>query len=179
MRKTLLPTVAVLLLAGTTACSEATSEPTAVQTEALVASAPAWTPSDLTRDLQVDEATRSRIEAGIQALHASMIELHGRHATAGTLEGEARAAYVADMKTEMQAIHEQHSALWDSLDPEVQAALAARIHERMSEHDDETTSSLHERMRRMHGGDHDAGEHGGDHGTGKHGGDHGTSGSGH
>ncbi|MGH7448066.1 MAG: hypothetical protein ACREK1_04930, partial [Longimicrobiales bacterium] len=95
MRNTLLTTLATLAVAAATACSEAASEPTAVETEALVASATAWTPADLTRDLQVDDATRQQIEAGIQALHTSMLELRGRHETAQTLEGDARAAYMA------------------------------------------------------------------------------------
>lgn len=157
MKHTLLRTLAALAVAAMTACSEAASEPTAVQTEAPLASATAWTPEDLTRDLQVDDATRQQIEAGIQALHTSLIELHRRHETVQTLAGEAREAYVADMKADMQELHEQHSALWNSLDPSVQETLAARLHERMGEHHDgETTSSLHERMRRLHGGDHGA-----------------------
>ncbi|MGH7481565.1 MAG: hypothetical protein ACRELV_05375 [Longimicrobiales bacterium] len=156
MKHSLFPALATLALAATTACSDAASEPIAVDTEALVASATAWTPSDLTRDLQVDDATREKIEAGLQALHASMVELHDRHETAQTLKGEARDAYVADLKADMQELHEQHRALWESLDPAVKEALAARLHQRMREHDGETASSLHERMRRLHGGDHGA-----------------------
>ena len=89
MRKAML---AVLALAAATACSEAASEPTTVETEALIASAATWTPSDLTRGLRVDDATRQRIEAGVQALHASMLELHERHRKVEDLEGAARAA---------------------------------------------------------------------------------------
>lgn len=165
MRRTLLPTLAALTLAATTACAEAGSEPTAVETDALLASVTAWTPADLTRDLQVDDATRQRIEAGVQALHASMIELHDRHQKAAPLEGAARDTYLADLHADMKELHEQHIELWESLDPEVRKVLAARMHERMREHHgDETANSLHERMRRMHGGDHDA-DHA-DHGAG-------------
>lgn len=154
MRHTLIPTLATLALAATTACSEAASEPTAVETEALLATATAWTPADITRDLQVDEATRQKIEAGVQALHASMIELHARYEAVENLAGEARAGYEAALETDVRELHAQHGALWNSLDPEVREALAARLHARMREHEDETTTSLHERMRRMHGGDH-------------------------
>lgn len=169
MRRTLIPTLAALTLAATTACAEAASEPTAVETDALLASVTAWTPADLTRDLQVDDATRQEIEAAVRALHASMIELHDRHEKAGTLDGAARDAYLADLHADMKELHEQHIVLWESLDPEVRTVLAARMHERMREHHgDETANSLHERMRRMHGGDHDADHaaHDADHGAG-------------
>lgn len=175
MRNALVAAVATLAVAATTACSEAASEPTAVETEALVATATSWTPSDLTHDLPVDDATRQQIEDGLRSLHASLLELHGRHETARTLEGEARAAHLDEMKADMEALHEQHRAVWDSLDPAVKELLAARLHERMREHHDDATSShheqmrehhgddeaarsLHERMRRMHGGAHGAGE---------------------
>lgn len=154
MKQALLSMVATLTLAATTACSEAASEPTAVQTEALVASAPAWTATDLTRDLQVDEATRVKIEAGVQALHTSMVELHARHETLETLEGEARAAYAASLKADMQKLHEEHRVLWETLDPAVRETLAARFHEQMGDHDAGPMKSMHERMRRLHGGDH-------------------------
>jgi hypothetical protein len=59
-----------------------------------------------------------------------------------------------DLQADMQTLHEQHKALWDSLDPAVQQTLTSRLHEQMRKHDNDDTSSLHERMRRMHGGDH-------------------------
>jgi hypothetical protein len=154
MRKALLATFAVAAL---TACSEAASEPSAVETEALIATAAAWTPADLTRGLQVDDATRREIEAGVTALHAAMLDLHARHEKAGTLEGGARAAYMAELQADVETIHEQHRALWESLDPAVREALAERFHERLHEQDDGPTKSLHERMRRMHGGNDGAG----------------------
>jgi hypothetical protein len=160
MKHVLLPMVATLTLAATTACSEAASEPTAVQTEALVASAHSWTATDLTRDLQVDEATRRKIEAGVQALHTSMVELHARHEALATLDGEARAAYAANLQADMQELHEEHRSLWESLDPAVRETLAARFHDQMREHDVGAMKSMHERMRRLHGG-----EHGGDAGN--------------
>jgi hypothetical protein len=156
MRHALITTLATLAVA-TTACSEAASEPTAVETEALLASATAWTPSDLTRDLPVDDATRQKLEAGVQSLHASLLEMHARHERAHALEGDARDAYLAEVKAEMQELHEQHRVLWDSLDPAVRETIASRMHERMAAHDRGALKSLHERMKRMHGGDHDAG----------------------
>jgi hypothetical protein len=152
MKHALIPTLSVLTLAATTACSEAASEPTAVDTAGLVATATDWTPSDLTRDLPVDEQTRRQIEAGVQALHASMVELHARHENVEALEGEARAAYVAELKADMQEIHEEHSALWESLDPAVRETLAARFHEQMREHQGGTMKAVHDRMRQLHGG---------------------------
>lgn len=165
MRRNLLPTLA-LALAATTACAEAASEPTAVATDAMLASVTAWTPADLTRNLQVDDATRQEIEAAVGALHASMVELHERHEHAATLQGTARDEYLADLHADMQELHEQHTTLWESLDPAVKEILAARIHERMREHhDDDSMRSFHERMRRLHGSDHaaDHAEHGADH----------------
>lgn len=157
MRHPLRSTLAVLAAISTAACSEAASEPTAVDTETLVATAADWTPADLTRDLPVDAATQQRIDADVQAMHASMLEVHERHATAGTLEGAARDAYLADLAADMAALHEQHSVLWDSLDPAVQEMLASRFHEQMREqHGVDGAMSLHDRMRRLHGGDHAA-----------------------
>ncbi|HSK19205.1 MAG TPA: hypothetical protein VK912_08695 [Longimicrobiales bacterium] len=161
MRHALLTTIATLAVISTAACSEAASEPTAVDTEALVATAADWTPADLTRDLPVDAATQQRIDAGIQAMHSSMLELHARHATAGTLEGAARAAYLEELGADMQALHEQHRALWDSLDPAVQETLASRFHEQMRDHHgDDEAMSLHDRLRSMHGSDHAPGNAG-------------------
>ena len=155
MRHALLTTFATLVVISTAACTDSASEPTAVDTEALVAAAADWTPANLTRDLPVDAATQQRIDAGIQTMHASMLELHARYATAGTLEGAAREAYLAELSADMQALHEQHGALWNSLDPAVQQILASRFHEQMREHHgDDDAMSLHERMRRMHGGRH-------------------------
>lgn len=155
MRHLRFTTFAAIAAITTAACSEAASEPTAVSTETLVASATDWTPADLTRDLPVDAATQQRIDAGVQAMHASMLELHARHATAATLEGAARDAYLADLEGDMQALHEQHRQLWDSLDPAVQETLASRFHEQKgAQHGDDEAMSLHERMRRMHGGGH-------------------------
>lgn len=153
MRNALLVTFVV---AAATACSETTPEPTTVETRALIASASTWTPSELTRDLEVDDATRQEIEAGVQALHASMVDVHERHRKAANLEGDARVAHMADLDADVRALHEQHKALWGSLDPAVREALATRLHERMDDHDDGTLTSLHERLRRMHGGDHGA-----------------------
>ena len=157
MRHALITTLATLAVAAVTACSESASEPTAVETDLLLASATAWTPADLTRDLPVDDATRQKIEAGVQSLHASMLELHGRHETAQTLAGEARAEYVADLKADMLKLHEQHRTVWATLDPEVRQLLASRLHERLDAHGDGAMRSLHERLKRMHAGDHDAG----------------------
>lgn len=152
MRKALFPAVAILVMAATTACSGPASEPTAVDTAALIETADAWTPAAVTSDLQVDEATRQEIEAGLRTLHASLLDLRARHEAAEALDGSARAAYMAELEEEVRAIHEQHKALWDSLDPAVREALAARLHERMrEEHDDPSMKSLHERMRRLHG----------------------------
>jgi hypothetical protein len=153
MRNVLLPAVAMFALVGTTACTKAASEPAGVDTEALVESASAWTPSDITRDLAVDGATRQRIEDALTSLHTSLKEMHERHQAVHGMEGEARAAQVAELEAEMQRLHEQHKALWDSLDPDVQKALAARLHERMADHHGEEAGTLHERLRRLHHGD--------------------------
>jgi hypothetical protein len=158
MRHAPIITLATLAVAATAGCSETGSQPpTAVETEAVIASASAWMPSDLTRDLQVDNATRQKIEAGVQALHAAMLAVHERYEKAETLKGNARVTYMDDLNADIQSVHEQHRALWDSLDPEVRETLAARLHERMRNHDDDgALKSSHERMRRMHGGDHGA-----------------------
>lgn len=156
MRHALITILGTAAVAVTTACSEAATQPTAVETEALIASATAWTPSDLTRGLQVDDATRQKIEAGVQSLHTSLLALHERHESAQNLEGDARAAYLTGIHEDMIALHEQHKVLWDSLDPGVRETLATRLHEQMRHHGDDDNGSLHERMRRMHGGDHDA-----------------------
>lgn len=140
MKHPLLVTLATLVVVATTACSDAGSEPAAIEPEGLVASASSWTPADLTRGLEVDDATRQEIDAGLRTLHASLLELDGRELTA----------------EDARAIHQQHAALLDSLDPDVRETLTARLHERMHEHEDDRMASLHERMRRLHRGAHDA-----------------------
>lgn len=152
--KMLLPTLAVLAVAATTACSENAPEPVAVDAQALIASAEAWTPADITRDLPVDATTRQQIEAGLSTLHAAMLELRARHETAATLDGDAREAYMDTLHEDVQTIHEEHRSLWDSLDPAVRDALHERLHERMHEHDGAESKSFHARMRRMHGDQH-------------------------
>lgn len=146
--------LAVLALAVTTACSERASEPTAVQTEALIASSAEWTPADFTRDLPVDDATRERIETGVRTLHAAMLDLYARHEKAETLEGDARSAFMMELEADVRALHEQHVALWNSLDADVREALAARFHAQMDDHHGGPMKSLHDRLRSTHGGDH-------------------------
>lgn len=149
MKTVLFPALAVLTLAAT-ACDDAASEPTSIETEALIATASQWTPSDVTAELQIDDATRQKLDAGLGAMHASMLELHRRHEVARTLEGDARVAYMDDLDADMRALHEQHQELWSSLDPDVRDALTTRLHEQMREHHDGMMRSFHERMRRLH-----------------------------
>lgn len=156
MRHALITTLATVAVATLTGCSEAATQPTAIETEALLASATSWTPSDITRDLQVDDATRQKIEVGVRALHTSLLAMHERHETAQKLEGDARAASMDAIHEDMHALHEQHVVQWNSLDPAVRETLAARLHEQMRKHGDDDIMSFHERMRRMHGGKHDA-----------------------
>ena len=152
--RNVLPTTLAIVVMATTACSEAATQPTAVETEALLATSTEWTPIDLTRDLQVDDATRAKIEAGVQALHTSMLELHERYEGAQSLEGDARAAQIDDIEADLRALHEQHIGLWNSLDPAVKKTLAERMHEQMRNHHADDAGSLHDLMRRLHGGDH-------------------------
>lgn len=154
MTKTLLPALAVLTVAAMTACSENAPEPVAIDTDVLIASASVWTPADITRDLEVDGATRQQIEASLSTLHTTMLELRARHETAAALDGEAREVYMETLQQDVQAIHEEHRALWDSLDPAVRETLHERLHERMHEHDDGALKSFHARMRRLHGDQH-------------------------
>jgi hypothetical protein len=149
-----LPTTLAILIMATSACSEATTQPTAVETEALLATSTEWSPIDLTRDLQVDDVTRANIEAGVQALHTSMLDLHERYESAQSLAGDARAAQIDDIEADLRALHEQHIVLWNSLDPAVKKTLAERMHEQMGNHHADDAGSLHDRMRRLHGGDH-------------------------
>ncbi|MGH7444186.1 MAG: hypothetical protein ACREKM_04895 [Longimicrobiales bacterium] len=149
MKTVLYGALAVLALSAA-ACNDDGSGATAIETEALVASATDWTPSDVTAGLQVDDATRQELDAGLRAMHASMLELHRRHEVALTLEGDARVAYLDDLDSDMRVLHEQHQELWSSLDPDVRDALATRLHEQMREHDDGMMQSFHERMRRLH-----------------------------
>jgi hypothetical protein len=147
-----------LAVAATAACADAdASRPTSIETDALVASAPAWLPSDLTADLPVDEATRAQIEAGLGAMHESMLDVHARYQAALALEGDERAAALDALDADVRTLHGEHQALWATLDDSVSEALAERIHARMAHDDDDTMRSLHERMRRLFGGAHGAG----------------------
>ena len=157
MKAVLLSALAVFAASVMTACSDADgAQPTSIETEALVASAPTWQPTELTADLQVDARTRAQIDEALGAMHAAMLDLHDRHEAALALEGDARDAALDALDDDIRALHEQHHALWDVLEPEVAAALGARIHERMADHGGTAMQSLHERMRRLLGGTHDA-----------------------
>ena len=144
----------ILALAATTACSETGAEPTAVQTEALIASAAEWSPADFIADLPVDEATRQKIQAGMNELHASMLDLHERYEKAETLPAADKPAYVAGLETDVHALHARHLELWNSLDADVRETLARRFHERMEGHGDGPFAEFHQRMRRLHDGGH-------------------------
>jgi hypothetical protein len=153
MRHTLLTSLAALAVAAATGCSEPASDLTGVEADAMVASAETWTPADITRDLPVDAATRERIEAAVQTFHASLLALHDRHEAGQQLDGAAREDFMAQLHEDARELHTQHQALWDSLSPEVREILSSRFHAQMHP-DDEQGTSLHERMRKMHGGDH-------------------------
>jgi hypothetical protein len=157
MKAVLLAAHAVLAASVLTACSDANvAQPASLETAALISSAPAWQPSDITADLQLDERTRAQVDATLGAMHAAMLDLHARHEAALALDGHARTAALDALDADIRALHEQHHALWDALEPEVAAALATRIHEKMGEHGGSAMQSLHERMRRLLGGSHDA-----------------------
>ena len=142
----------ILAMAATTACADGTAEPTAVQTEALIASASEWAPANFVADLPVDEATRRQIEAGMNELHTAMLALHERYRSAEKLAGDARAAYEEDLEEDVQALHARHVELWNSLDAEVRETLAVRFHDRVEGHGDGAMKAFHDRMRRLHGG---------------------------
>lgn len=153
MRHTLLGTLAALAVGAIIGCSESATDLTGVEADAMVASAATWTPEDITRDLPVDEATRERIETAVQSFHASLLALHQRHEAGQGLDGAAREAFMDKLHEDVRGLHTQHEALWDSLAPEVREALSSRFHAEMHG-GDEPGMSLHERMRKMHGGDH-------------------------
>lgn len=155
-RAVLRPAVVMLGFVTGTACSDGALQPTSIESEALVASAPDWQPADITQGLQVDAATREQIDAAVRTLHASLLDLHARYETARTLAGAEREAYRTALEADLQTLHEEHEALWSSLDPGIRSTLAARIHAQMDAHDDGSMQTLHERMRRLHGGAHDA-----------------------
>jgi hypothetical protein len=138
------------------ACSEAASQPTAVETDALIAAAPEWSPAQITEGLEVDGATRRRIDEGLQSLHASMLDLHGRWTAAEALDGAEQAAALETLDADARALHDRHMALWNALDDDVRETLAERMHERMRGHEMDGHDSLHDRMKRLHGAVHDA-----------------------
>lgn len=152
MRHLLLTSAAVLAVMAISGCSEAATELTGVEADALVTSAADWTPSDLTRDLPVDDATRLRIDSAMGSFHASLMELRERHMTGQRLAGAEREEFMNQLHEDVVALHARHQAIWDALTPEVQDVLRQRFHEKM--HGDGSGASLHERMRALHGSDH-------------------------
>lgn len=142
--------LATLAAVAAVGCAETPSQPEALDATALVASASAWTPAEVALALDVDAPTRQKIEAGLERIHGSLLELHERHSVARTLEGEAQAAYLADLDADMRAMHEEHMGLLESLDPAVSRELMARIHEHMGGGDH--PEGLHDRMMGVHGG---------------------------
>lgn len=145
--------LAALALALTTGCSNPLTDPAALDAQALARSASEWTPATLASELAVDTTTRRAIEAGLQDLHESLLTLHRHLEAQGATGEEHEIVLTPEIEQELKQIHARHTALWNSLDQEVQVALAARLHEHASRHGGETASSLHERLRRLHGHD--------------------------
>src|SRR5690606_32380882 len=108
-RRFLVAAFAVGVLA---ACSEGASGPSAEQTQAMVATADTWAPSELLRGLEVDDATRGKLQSMFEEMHAAMLDLHGRYEQAAKLEGSARAAAEAELDADLQALHERHWEMW-------------------------------------------------------------------
>jgi hypothetical protein len=161
--------ILVLATLAAAACSERAPEPLSPDVEALVASAPDWTPAELARDLAVDDATRQEIEATLGDVHEAMAAFHERHRVALTLEGEARETYLEELHADAVSFHEQHREIWEGLDADVREQLHARMeahghqtpaHEAGNhgglQHDEATMRSMHERMRKLHGAGGDA-----------------------
>ena len=152
MRHVLLTSVAALAILAVSGCSETATELTGVEADAMVTSAADWTPADITRDLPVDEATRLRIDSAVGSFHASLLELREWHIAGQRLDGAEREEFMNQLHQDVLALHTRHEAIWESLTPEVQETLMRRFHEEM--HGDGSGASLHQRMRRLHGGDH-------------------------
>lgn len=152
MRHLLLKAAAVLAVMAISGCSEPASELTGVETSALVTTAADWTPSDITRDLPVDDATRLRIDSAVGSFHAALLELRERHMAGQRLTGAEREEFMDQLHEDVLALHARHEGIWDSLTPEVQGILMQRFHEKM--HGDGSGASLHERMKALHGSDH-------------------------
>lgn len=152
MRHVLLKSAATLAVLTLSACSEPATWLTEVETNALVTSAVEWTPEDITSDLPVYDATRERIEAAMGSFHESVMALRERHASGQALTGDAREEFLNRLHEDVVAIHTRHQALWESLTPEVKEILTRRFHEQM--HGDQPGASMHERLRKLHGGDH-------------------------
>lgn len=142
--------IAAIAVGTAVACSEPTAEPLAADVEALVASVAEWNPTELLRDLPIDDATRQEITGRITALHTAGIELHRAYKAAHALSDEEREAKLAELQDRAERLHAQHEELWAGLSPDAAAALKDRIHEQMKAHHDEDASAFHERMRRLH-----------------------------
>lgn len=151
MMKPLHAGLAALALALTTGCSSPLVEPAALEAQALARSASEWTPAGLASELPVDSATRHTIEAGLQDLHESLLKLHRHLEAQGATGDEHEIVLTPEIEQELKQVHARHTALWDSLDEEVQVRLATRLHEHASRHGGEAAASMHERLRRLHG----------------------------
>jgi hypothetical protein len=144
-----LAALALLLTAG---CSSPLTEPAALEARALARSTAEWTPASLASELPVDSATRRAIQAGLEELHASLVSLHGHLEAQGTTGEEHELVLTPEIEQELRQVHARHQALWNGLDEEVRETLATRLHEHASRHAGDDAASLHERMRRLHGG---------------------------
>ncbi|MEZ4417268.1 MAG: hypothetical protein R3E10_16050 [Gemmatimonadota bacterium] len=148
--------IAATLLASS-ACSEADSQPAALDMEALVASAPDWTPAGLTEGLGLEPELQARINAEMERLHTSLLELAERHEVAASLQGEEQARYLADLHDSLQSLHQEHYGVWNSLPEDARQAIAERLHARMEEHhaqmgvSSREAGGLHERLKALHG----------------------------
>jgi len=85
-------------------------------------------------------------------MHAAMLEVHGRYEQLAELDEATGEQRTQELYDAVRSVHEQHLELWNSLDPDLREQLSEQFHGRLRQHDEGIMESLHERMRRLHGG---------------------------
>ncbi len=153
MHHTLKAALTALTVVSATACSEAPSQPAAVDVDALIEAAPVMDPAALTAGLDLDPQLKAHVDASLGELHAAMLHLHERHEELAAMDENERAPLLGELKGHVQEIHQRHQALWNFLPEDGRQALVERMHGQLQQYHEhlsaspEQASAMHKRAK--------------------------------
>ena len=146
MRSWTLLSVSLLLAASVTACEHGTTQVLSVEdATALIAAAPEMSVATLLDDLKLDPSQRIEVEAKLEGLHDSMLELHAlQPGDLNSMTPEEKADLHARLQGEMEGVHELHQEFMESLTEDQKGRFIEHVHNLLQSQQGEA-ADLHER----------------------------------